>query len=78
MQVCINCTEEFFRGNRCPTCGGTNITTARAEREMYMKTKSKVFKCPKCSFSTESEEKVTCCPNCKWNVNVMKQLKDDY
>ena len=75
MQACLNCNEEFFQGDICPTCGSKKILFERAENEMYMKTKQKkMWKCPKCGFTTESEEKITSCQNCNWNVNVVKQL----
>jgi len=77
MRVCLDCTEEFFQGKTCPTCGSTNIISERAEKEMYMRIGPvKKFKCPRCGFYVERNEEITCCPNCKWNVKVMKQLKD--
>ena len=78
MQICINCTEEFYKGDTCPTCGSKDIVTERAEKNMYMKTKpTKKFKCKKCGYTTLTEEKITCCPKCKWNVGVVGQFVKD-
>ena len=77
MRACLDCNEEFFQGKKCPACGNTNIISEKSEKEIYMRTGVvRKYKCPKCGFYIEREEKITSCPNCKWNVKVTKQIKD--